>query len=112
MHTLYSMLILYVLSGLALLAVSVPLIRRRVPPNPWYGFRVPKTLSNPNIWYPVNEYSGRELYKTGLRTILVAFALAFVPGISFVFYVIACSTVLCLDLFWGLIVTFRYLRNF
>ena len=112
MNPLFSMLILYVGLGLMFLGISVPLIQRRVPPNNWYGFRVPKTLSSPNIWYPVNEHSGKEMYKTGLRVILAAFALAFVPGMKLEFYVAACTTILVLDLFRGLIVTTRYLRTF
>ena len=29
-----------------------------MPPNDWYGFRTEKTLSNPNIWYKANYFSG------------------------------------------------------
>jgi hypothetical protein len=28
------------------------------PPNRVYGFRTPKTLSSPGIWYPVNRIAG------------------------------------------------------
>jgi hypothetical protein len=37
---------------------SIPLILRKVPPNRFYGFRTPATLSSPEIWYPVNAFSG------------------------------------------------------
>lgn len=39
-------------------ALSVPLILRKVPPNALYGFRTPRTLSSPDIWYPANAFSG------------------------------------------------------
>lgn len=39
-------------------ALSVPLILRKVPPNTFYGFRIPLTLSKPEIWYPVNAFAG------------------------------------------------------
>ena len=44
-----------------LLALSLPLMYGRVPPNPLYGFRVPRTLRHPELWYPANAYSGRWL---------------------------------------------------
>lgn len=46
----------------ALMALlSLPLILRWVPPNMFYGFRTPRTLSSPDIWYPANAFSGRAL---------------------------------------------------
>lgn len=39
-------------------ALGVPLILRKVPPNALYGFRTPRTLSSPDIWYPANAFSG------------------------------------------------------
>jgi uncharacterized membrane protein len=38
--------------------LGVPLILRKVPPNALYGFRTPRTLSSPDIWYPANAFSG------------------------------------------------------
>src|SRR5262245_39900795 len=39
-------------------AVSVPMILRKVPPNPAYGFRTRLTMSSPEIWYPANAFAG------------------------------------------------------
>jgi len=39
-------------------AASIPLILRRVGPNFIYGFRTPRTLSSPEIWYPANAFAG------------------------------------------------------
>jgi len=51
-------------SGICLIvaALSLPLILGRVRPNPVYGFRTPRTLSSPEIWYPANAYAGRALF--------------------------------------------------
>lgn len=38
--------------------ITVPLIFELVPPNPFYGFRIPKTLSDPAIWYAANRVGG------------------------------------------------------
>lgn len=105
-------LAMYVCVGLLFLGISVPLIRRKVPPNPWYGFRVPKTLQSVNIWYPVNEYSGKQLYRTGLLMVLVAFVLAIVPGMQVGTYIGLNTAVLLIDLFRGLLLTFKYMRTF
>ncbi len=109
---LFPYLAMYVCCGLLFLGISVPLIRRRVPPNGWYGFRVPKTLNSPNIWYPVNEYSGRQMYRTGLLLVVVAFALSVVPGMQIGTYVGINSVVMIGDLVRGFLLTFRYLKSF
>ena len=43
---------------LLILLLSVPMILGKVPPNGAYGFRTPKTLSSPDVWYPANRASG------------------------------------------------------
>ena len=48
--------ILFVCSGCLLAALSIPLIMGKIGPNPWYGFRVKCTLSDPVVWYAVNVY--------------------------------------------------------
>lgn len=45
-------------ADLAILLVSVPMILQLVPPNPLYGFRTPRTLANPGIWYRANLFAG------------------------------------------------------
>jgi uncharacterized membrane protein YgcG len=49
------------LGGALTVALAVPLIRRRVPPNWWYGVRFPSTLADPAVWYAVNARSGWDL---------------------------------------------------
>jgi len=61
--TVYSFL--FALTGLLFVGLSVPLIQKRVPPNRFYGFRTPKTLSDPKIWYEVNHISGIDLFLAG-----------------------------------------------
>src|SRR5215510_9822134 len=57
--------LLFALVGLLFVGLSVPLIQNRVPPNRFYGFRTPKTLSDPKIWYEVNHISGKDLFVAG-----------------------------------------------
>lgn len=57
--------ILFLGESLLLMALSVPLILKRVKPNPFYGLRTPKSLANPDIWYHANQLSGRALFAAG-----------------------------------------------
>jgi hypothetical protein len=77
MQSQTQLLTLFLVSGLLLSAIAVPLIRNQVPRNPWYGFRVPKTLASDAVWYPANRYMGRWLLASGL--IVVAGVLALWP---------------------------------
>ena len=39
-------------------ASALPMVLGKVPPNPIYGFRTPKTLSSPEVWYVANRIAG------------------------------------------------------
>jgi SdpI/YhfL family protein len=74
----------YFISGLALALAGVPLLRGWIPRNRWAGFRVPKTLSNDEIWYEANRVAGRDLMIAGAVIMttagLSAFLFKAVPG--------------------------------
>jgi len=69
-----ALVLLFVLCGLLLVAAGMPLARRRVRPNRWYGLRVPATLKDEEIWFEANARCGRELAFAG--AVLTAAALA------------------------------------
>ncbi len=56
---------LFAAAGVLLMGLAVPLMRRRVPPNAWYGVRLPATYADPAVWYEVNARSGRDLFVLG-----------------------------------------------
>ena len=45
-------------TGVVFIAVSIPLILKKVPPNCYYGFRTRKTLADEAIWYKANAFMG------------------------------------------------------
>ena len=45
--------------NLLFILIAIPLILRRVPPNPVYGFRTRTTLTDAYNWYETNAYFGR-----------------------------------------------------
>ena len=62
--------LMFALVGMLFVGLSIPLIRNRVPPNRYYGFRKRRTLSDPKIWYEVNHISGKDLFVAGVIIIL------------------------------------------
>ena len=73
-----SVFLLYGIGGVFLIAISLPMMYDKVPPNGFYGFRTPRTMSDPNLWYPANRVAGRNLAVAGVivsTTALVVFAI-------------------------------------
>ena len=60
----------YATMGGLFAGLSIPLLRSKIPPNQWYGFRTRLTLSDPRIWYPVNVWGARRLLWLGVGTLL------------------------------------------
>ena len=65
---------LIVSTGLLIMALTLPLMRRRVPPNGMYGVRFPSTLADERVWYEVNARSGRDLLILGAVMVVLALA--------------------------------------
>ncbi|MBE2187195.1 MAG: SdpI family protein [Rhodothermales bacterium] len=73
------LLVTFGFSGLLMIALGVPLVRRRVKPNAFYGFRFRDTLADERVWYDVNEAGGRDLVRLGVLQFVGGLPLAFVP---------------------------------
>jgi hypothetical protein len=103
---------LFVSTGLLLAGISVPMILGKIPPNGLYGFRVKKTMENPEIWYPVNAYSGKWLLAAGLVQAMAAIGIYFIPGISLDFYAYAVLGVWLVVFGISLIASIRFLNSY
>jgi len=101
---------IYILGGLLLILLSIPLILRKIPPNPWYGFRIRWTLEDPELWYSVNAYSGKWLVFVGLCAILGAIGLALIPGISLDLYAFGNLGIFVASFVLAIIQSMRFLR--
>lgn len=42
-----------------LIVATLPLVLGQVPPNRWYGFRLPGARLDPTTWYELNARGGR-----------------------------------------------------
>ena len=105
------LLVMYVGAGLLLSALSIPLILRKIGPNPVYGFRVKQTLNDPRVWYEVNAFAGKGMLCDGLITVLAALVLSTVPGISVDRYALSVTALFFLAMGITLFVSFRHLRR-
>lgn len=74
--------VLFVGVDLLLVALAIPLLRRRVRPNGLYGLRVPATFADDWVWYEANARFARDLLILGLLHLASTLALSLVPGIS------------------------------
>lgn len=102
---------LFVVTNLLLIGLAIPMAMGKVKPNWLYGFRVPKTVNNPDIWYPANAYAGKALAIAGGVTLAASVILALVPGVSLDVYSLGVLAVLIVALGLGIGMSFVYLSK-
>ena len=104
---------IFVLMGIVFAVLGLPLKYEKIPPNWFYGFRTPKTLSSEDIWYPVNRVAGIDMVRTGVVLTAagcILLALRNFIGVEMaVFILLAVSIGMTL---WMLIHGFSVLRRF
>jgi len=105
------LMMLFLFSGLLLAALSIPMIMGKIPPNGLYGFRVKKTMDNPEIWYTVNVYSGKWLLAASLVQALAAVVAFYIPGITLDVYAYIVLAVWLVVFGVALTASIRYLNS-
>lgn len=68
-------IIIFFLTGILFAALALPLIKRKVKINSWYGIRIPQTMENEKVWFKVNSIMGKYLFVLGI----------FISGLSLYF---------------------------
>jgi uncharacterized membrane protein len=86
--------VLFTGTGLVSVLVGLPLARRLVRPNRWYGVRVPATFADEQVWYEANAVAGRDLMALGALLLLVALGLPRIVALPPVAYGLVCTLVL------------------
>jgi hypothetical protein len=105
------LMVMFLFSGLILAGLSIPMILGKIPPNGLYGFRVKKTMENPDIWYKTNTYSGKWLLAGGLLLALVSVGFTFIPGLALDGYSYAVLVVWVAMFAVIMIASVRYLKS-
>lgn len=67
-------------TGLLITGLGIPLWRRRIGPNTFYGVRVAATFKDEWVWYEANARGGRDLVITGAIVALASIVIAAWPG--------------------------------
>jgi len=67
------------LCGLLFVALGIPMAKRKVPMNHFYGARFPQSFKSKEAWYAINEYSGRLLVRWAIVLALLGVLAFFVP---------------------------------
>jgi uncharacterized membrane protein len=73
--------VLFFFTGLLYIGLAIPLIKRKIPPNQMYGFRVKAAFASDAVWYDINEYSARLMRNAGI-VILAAVPLLLLSGMN------------------------------
>jgi hypothetical protein len=105
-----TMMTMFLIIGLFLAGLSIPLILGIIPPNGLYGFRIRKTIENPEIWYPVNKRAGIWLLVLGVSVVLAAAGFALIPNITIDRYSLSILGVVLVVFAITLIDTVRYMN--
>jgi hypothetical protein len=106
-----TLLTMYVVFGLFLAAVAIPLIREKIKPNGLYGFRVADTLNDPQVWYATNKHFGIRLLVAALVHVAACIGLYFVPGLGIDTYALACLAVFVLAFTVAFVQSWRYMKS-
>jgi hypothetical protein len=68
-----------IISGIVFIAISIPLMKRRVKMNHLYGFRISKAFESEENWYDINAYGGKQLFIWSILIILVGMICLVIP---------------------------------
>ena len=65
----------FTIVGATFVLLGFPLKYEKIPPNWFYGFRTPKSLSSKEIWYQVNRVAGVDMIRAGVVIIAASLIL-------------------------------------
>jgi uncharacterized membrane protein len=102
---------MYLVFGALLIGLSFPLMLNKIKPNGLYGFRIPKTLNDPDTWYAVNHHFSFRLFWLGVACVLTSLILYGIPGLSVDAYALSVLGVFALGFLIGILQTVRYMRT-
>jgi uncharacterized membrane protein len=94
-----------------MIAVSLPLIQRKVKMNPWYGIRIPAAFESEQRWLEINEYGGRLLLRCGILIAIVASPEFFFSQAYWAVSAVAASAIIVLALGLTISMIFRHARR-
>ena len=76
--------------------LSIPLLKRKVPMNRWYGARFKKSFESEENWYRINAYSAKQVMIWSVPLLLMGIVTLFLPleGHTRLTQLVACAPLL------------------
>ena len=68
-------------AGLLIIGLSIPLILKKIKPNYFYGFRIPKAFASEENWYKINKYGGNLMLVWGIVISSCSLTVLIIPSI-------------------------------
>ncbi len=100
--------VVYLLAAILVIALSIPLIRGKVKPNPWYGVRIPAAFASEEAWFDINRFGGRLLLRWGIALAITALAGAFIGHAYWIIYNFVALAILVVGLAIVIAKTYSY----
>lgn len=101
----------FVIAGLVTFGLCLPLIRRKVGMNRFYGVRIPQAFVSDARWYEINEYGGRLLARWSWPITFAGIIGFLVPTRLFSVYLCIALPILLVSVLVPLIQTIRWARE-
>lgn len=101
----------FVFAGLVTFAVCLPLIRRKVRMNRWYGIRIRQAFVSDARWYEINEYGARLQARWSWLITVAGFIGFVVPPDLFPDYLLVAVGIVVVSVFVPHIQTLRWART-
>ena len=97
-------------AAVVLILISIPMLKRKIPMNRWYGARFKKSFESEENWYRINAYSAKQLILWTIPILIIGIVTLFLPleGNTGLFNAIAFSPLLvCVPC----LLSYRYARK-
>lgn len=108
---MFTLFMIYFGGSVLLILLSLPLIYGKVKPNLFYGFRIPATLNDPALWYPVNKFFAKRQLFVGIAEALASSGLYFVKGISIDGYALSVLAVFVAAFSIAIFQSWKYMKS-
>lgn len=105
-------LITFLITGLIFSALSIPLIKRKVKINNWYGIRLPQTTKSESVWYEVNATMGKYLFVFGIIISVLSIYFYFYPLENEFFMIYLLLAILIIGTMLFIRISIKYSRKF
>ena len=98
------------MASVIFILISIPLLKRMIPMNRWYGARFKKSFESEENWYRINAYSAKQLILWSVPLLIIGIVTLFLPlaGNRGLTNTLACASLLIIVPFLN---SYRYAKR-